>query len=291
MMVRTGVFLGVLFLMIVSSGEVYCQDQSGVGQVEQPSLPLIVAHRGASADAPENTLPAFRLAWQQKADAIEGDFHLTKDGHIVCIHDKDTDNYCDQNLVVKKSTLKQLRSLDVGKKFDRKFAGTKIPTIDEVFRTVPKGKKIYVEVKCGPEIIPELLKKITESRLSAKQIVLISFQASVIAEFKKHRKDIKACWLTGFKKGKSGNVEPNVQTILKTITMIHADGFSSSKNGIVLPVIQRVKKEGFEYHVWTVDDPAVALKFLKWGAQSVTTNKPGMIRRKLSFEKRFSKMN
>ena len=53
-------------------------------------IPLIVAHKGASRDAPENTIPAFRLAWNQEADAIEGDFHLTKDGHIVCVHDKTT---------------------------------------------------------------------------------------------------------------------------------------------------------------------------------------------------------
>lgn len=50
---------------------------------------LIVAHRGASEDAPENTLPAFELAWEQGADAIEGDFHLTADGHVICLHDKD----------------------------------------------------------------------------------------------------------------------------------------------------------------------------------------------------------
>jgi len=70
--------------------------------------PLIVAHRGSSFDAPENTLPAFRLAWEQGADAIEGDFLLTKDNKIVCIHDKTTKRFSDQNLVVAESTLEQL---------------------------------------------------------------------------------------------------------------------------------------------------------------------------------------
>ena len=75
----------------------------------QAGEPLIVAHRGASRDAPENTLPAFELAWAQGADAIEGDFHQTKDGQIVCIHDKDTEKVSGKRLVVRKSLLRDLR--------------------------------------------------------------------------------------------------------------------------------------------------------------------------------------
>ena len=63
--------------------------------------PFLVAHRGASHDAPENTLPAFELAWKQGADAIEGDFHLTKDGKIVCLHDYDTKRVSGTKLVAK----------------------------------------------------------------------------------------------------------------------------------------------------------------------------------------------
>lgn len=69
--------------------------------------PQIVAHRGASADAPENPLAAFRLAWKQGADVIEGDFYLTKDHRIVCIHDGDTQRVAGKHLVVAESTLKR----------------------------------------------------------------------------------------------------------------------------------------------------------------------------------------
>ena len=146
--------------------------------------PLVVAHRGASFDAPENTLPAFKLAWEQGADAIEGDFLLTKDGHIVCIHDRTTKRFCDQDLVVAKSTLKQLKALDVGSWKNEKYVGTRIPTISEVFATVPEGKKIFVEVKCGVEIIPSLVKEIEESNLGCEQIILICFKAEVVKSFK-----------------------------------------------------------------------------------------------------------
>ena len=71
------------------------------GHAEEP---LIVAHRGASRDAPSNTIPAFQLAWKQGADAIEGDFHLSKDGEIVCFHDADTKRVAGTQLVVRQST-------------------------------------------------------------------------------------------------------------------------------------------------------------------------------------------
>ena len=73
--------------------------------VASRKLPLIVAHRGASHDAPENTLAAFNLAWKQGADGIEGDFFLSQDGHLVCIHDKDTTRFTGKKLVVNNTPL------------------------------------------------------------------------------------------------------------------------------------------------------------------------------------------
>lgn len=78
-----------------------------------------MAHRGASAGAPENTLPAFELAWAYGADAIEGDFHLTADGKIVCIHDDDTEYAAGVMCVVRKSMLTELLELDVGARVGR----------------------------------------------------------------------------------------------------------------------------------------------------------------------------
>ena len=124
----------------------------------------IVAHRGASADAPENTLAAFKLAWEQGADAIEGDFYLSADHEIVCIHDKDTERTAPGQAVrkVSESTLDQLKQLDVGKWKGERFQGERIPTIEEVFAVIPKGKKILIEIKCGPEIKSRLLKEFGE---------------------------------------------------------------------------------------------------------------------------------
>lgn len=239
--------------------------------------PLIVAHRGASHDAPENTRPAFELAWKQGADAIEGDFHLTADGKIVCIHDYDTKRVSGRKRIVKSSTLAELRELDAGAWFHPKWRGVRMPTFAEVAATVPAGKKFYIEVKCGPEIVPELLRGIEASGLQASQIVIISFNAPVIREMKERAPRFKACWLSSFEK--ASPLKPSKDVVLATLRETKADGFSSRADARLTPdYINAIRGAGFEYHCWTVDEPEVARKFLELGALSVTTNRPAFLR-------------
>ncbi len=239
------------------------------------SEPLIVAHRGASFDAPENTLPAFKLAWKLGADAVEGDFLLSKDGHIVCVHDKKTKKVADQNLEVVNSTLKELQALDVGSWKHEKFSGTSIPTLPQVFATVPKGGKIYVEIKCGPEIVPALIKEIQRSGLSDEQVILICFNTEVIREFKKARVNHKAYWLCHFRK-KKGVLSPSIQEVLQTLKNIGADGLDSHYS-IPEEYSQAVLDAGYEWHVWTVNSTALATELKNRGVASITTDRPKLI--------------
>lgn len=240
------------------------------------SKPLIVAHRGASYDAPENTLPAFELAWKQGADAIEADFLLTKDGQVVCIHDRSTKRFSDQNLVVANSTLKQLKALDVGSWKNEKYVGTRIPTISEVFATVPEGKKIFVEVKCGVEIIPSLVKEIEESNLGCEQIILICFKAEVVKSFKEILPYHKAFWLSGFKKDKKGAWNPSIESVLATIKTSKADGLDS-QHSIPNEFSKAVLDAGYEWHAWTINDVPTAKRLAKRGIYSITTDRPKLI--------------
>lgn len=238
--------------------------------------PLIVAHRGASFDAPENTLPAFELAWKRGADAVEGDFLLSKDGHIVCVHDKKTKKVADQNLEVVTSTLKELQALDVGSSKDEKFRGTRIPTLPEVFATVPKGKKIFVEVKCGPEIVEPLIKEIDRSGLTHDQVVLICFNGEVIRKFKKVKPKHKAYWLCSFRE-KKGVLTPDLKTIMDTLKSTGADGLDSHFS-IPEEFSQAVLDAGYEWHTWTVNDPGMAKQLVQRGVHSITTDRPGFLR-------------
>ena len=237
--------------------------------------PLIVAHRGSSFDAPENTLPAFRLAWEQGADGVEGDFLLTKDAQIVCIHDASTKRLADKNLVVSKSTLQELRALDVGAWKHEKFKGTKIPTISEVFANIPKGKKIFVEVKCGPEIVPFLVKEIRKANLETDQVRLICFNTKVIKSFKENMPNYKAYWLSGFNK-KNGSWKPSVDQVITTLQSCKADGLDS-QHTIPPEFSKSVINAGFEWHAWTINDARTAQRLAKRGIDSITTDRPKLI--------------
>jgi glycerophosphoryl diester phosphodiesterase len=114
--------------------------------------PAIIAHRGASAYAPENTLASFELALRQGADAVELDAKLTQDGHIVVIHDQSVERTTMHSGWVRDLSLAQLRKMDAGSHFDIAFAGETIPTLDEVFKAV--GKLTYTNVELTNLISP-----------------------------------------------------------------------------------------------------------------------------------------
>ena len=235
--------------------------------------PLIVAHRGSSQQAPENTLPAFRLAWEQGADAIEGDFLITKDGKIVCIHDVSTKRLTDKNLDVSKSNFEELRGLDVGAWKHEKFKGTKIPTISEVFATIPKGKKIFLEVKCGPEIVTPLIREIRRSGLASDQVKLISFNEEVIKVFKQKMPKYQAYWLSSFKRDGEGIWKPSAKSVIATLKNIKADGLDSHRS-IPNEISAAILDAGFEWHAWTINDVITAKQLAKRGIYSITTDCP-----------------
>src|SRR5437867_7569994 len=107
--------------------------------------PIIFAHRGASAYAPENTLAAFELALAQNADAIELDVKLSADGHAIVIHDPTVDRTTAHHGRVRDLSLAELSALDAGSFFSEKFHGERIPTLEEVFETM--GKRTFINVE------------------------------------------------------------------------------------------------------------------------------------------------
>src|SRR5512132_864966 len=113
--------------------------------LESLPQPVLFAHRGASAHAPENTLAAFELALAHQADAIELDVKLTADGHVVVIHDPTVDRTTGSQGRVKDLSLAQIRALEAGSFFSEKYRGEKIPTLEEVFESL--GKRIFINVE------------------------------------------------------------------------------------------------------------------------------------------------
>lgn len=249
-------------------------------------LPLIVAHRGASYDAPENTLAAFKLAWKQGADAIEGDFFLSQDGHLVCIHDKDTKRFTGKSLIVNDTPLAVLQQLDVGSWKDKKFAGEKVPTIAEVFATIPAGKKIFIELKEGANIVAPLKIAIAKSGLKTDQMVIISFHADAIAEAKRQLPTIRAHWLHSYKKDKkTGKYNNDFEQIVRTLKETKADGLGTKglPEVVTAQFVKALRKAGMqEFSVWTINDAPTANYFRTLNAVAITTDRPGYLRKSLT---------
>ena len=249
--------------------------------------PLITGHRGASATAPENTLAAFRQAWSDGADAIEGDFRLTADGALVCIHDADTKRVTGHDLVVAACTLAELKQLDFGVWKDQRFQGESCPTFAEVCSTLPPAGRFFVELKAGPEIVPPLAAAIHRQPPGvAKRLLIIAFDADTVLACKKTLPAVPVHWLTAFRKRPrtADTWEPTAAAIAATVRRLGADGVGLQANRRVLTqaFLQRLKAGGVgEFHVWTVDDSDAAHYFLTAGAMGITTNRPAAVRASL----------
>ncbi len=233
--------------------------------------PEIVAHRGASADAPENTLAAVNLAWEVNSDAVEIDVYLTKDGQIITNHDGDTKRTSGTKLVIKETAFDELRKLDVGKWKGEKFAGEKMPSLAEVLATIPDGKRIFIEIKCGPEIVPELARVIGESGKRSRQLAVISFSSGVCKAVKDVLPQLQVYWLCSPREGK-------VNEQIATAKAAGANGIDIQGTALLTAEYAKaILDAGLRLYVWTIDDPAAAKRLAAIGAESITTNKPALM--------------
>ncbi|WP_435016517.1 glycerophosphodiester phosphodiesterase [Tundrisphaera sp. TA3] len=240
-----------------------------------------VAHRGESADAPENTLSAFRLAWERGVKAIELDVHLAKDGTLIVCHDADTRRTTGERHAIKESTREQLKGLDAGSWKDPKFKGEPVPTLDEALATIPEDGRCFIEVKVGAEAIPALVKSIRQSGKKPGQLAVISFQADAVAESKKQLPEIKAYFLSSFKKDEKapGGWTPSIDSLIAKAKELKADGLDlAAKGPLDAAAVAKIKQSGLEIYTWTVDDPAEARRLAEAGVDGITTNKAGWMK-------------
>ena len=145
--------------------------------------PLIVAHRGASAYAPENTIAGFELAIELGADALELDLRQTKDSVLVALHDSDVDRTTNGKGNVKDLTFSELQKLDAGSWFDKEFSDQKIPSLQEVIDLLDDSTLIIIELKEGNETylgIEERVVEIVKQNNIASQTILKSFDPNVL---------------------------------------------------------------------------------------------------------------
>ncbi|HWL08924.1 MAG TPA: glycerophosphodiester phosphodiesterase [Planctomicrobium sp.] len=248
-----------------------------VALADGPAVEFI-AHRGASYDAPENTVASFKLAWEQRADGAECDLYLTKDNQIVAIHDKTTKRTAGIEKIVAQCTLEELRALDVGTWKLERFRGEKIPTFAELLATMPEGKKIYIEVKCGPEIVPELLRQLHASRLPPQLTPVICFNADVIAAVKQQSPQHPAYFLHSPEK-------ITAEELISKAKAIHADGVDlKAVKELDQAYAEKIHAAGLRLDVWTVNDVAEARRLIDLGVKGITTDRPAYLREGLQLQ-------
>ena len=246
------------------------------------TIPSIIAHRGASWDAPENTLAAFLLAWMEGADGIEADIQMTKDGEFVCVHDESLERTTGKSKLVGNSTLEEVRALDAGKWKRALYRGQKVPTLADVLSTVPVHGQVFIELKGGVEMIPGVRKQLKESKVVPANVRIASFNVETLmaaAEQMPEYPRLLLCKRTT----NDGVWEPSLHILEATMRMVNAAGLYI--DGVSLAgepeIAKKVRAAGKELHVWTVNRAPAARIASAMGITSLTTDRPGWLRRRL----------
>ncbi len=161
----------------------------------------ISAHRGASADAPENTLAAIRLAWEQQADGVEIDVRLTQDRQVVVMHDESTRRTTGASRTVGTSRWEDLRALDVGRRKGDRWTGERIPLLEDVLRDKPPGRDLFIEIKCGAEILAPLTAVMAPS-FPVHEMAWVAFSAEILVAVRGRFPDHRLFWNIPYRKWK-----------------------------------------------------------------------------------------
>jgi glycerophosphoryl diester phosphodiesterase len=228
--------------------------------------PLIISHRGASAEAPENTLAAFALAQAQGADGIELDVQLSADGWPVVIHDSKLERTTNGQGQVQQLTVAQLQELDAGE-------GQSIPTLDEVFETFGPSFLYNVELKTAALRDTGLAAAVAD-RIQAhhvdNQTVISSFNPLAVRWARRHLP--QSTWVAHL----SYTTTLKYKYLLAPSQAVHPH-----YRLVDAAYMTWAKKMGWRVHVWTVDDPAEAQRLVDLGVHAIITNQPKAIRNTL----------
>jgi glycerophosphoryl diester phosphodiesterase len=239
--------------------------------------PVVFAHRGAAARAPENTLAAFELAAAEGADAVELDAKLTADGHIVVFHDRTLERTTDGTGRLAQKTLAELRTLDAGSHFSAEFRGEKIPLLEEVFDAV--GKKVLINVELtnyatpADDLVSRVCALVQMCGLEAR-VIFSSFLPTNLSRARSLLPGVPR-GLLAFRGWKGA--------------WARSFGFSFGDYAALHPFftdvdaqeVRRVHRLGRRIHVWTVSEAQDILNLKNWGADGIFTKDPALALRVL----------
>jgi glycerophosphoryl diester phosphodiesterase len=241
--------------------------RAGVGR------PLVIAHRGASADAPENTIAAFELALAQGADAIELDVHLSRDDHPVVIHDWTLERTTDGAGPVRDRSVRELKRLDAGGWRGPAFAGQRIQTLQEVLERFGGRGRLVVELKGGSGLYPGIEERVVstlEIYAALGRTLLQSFDHAALGRLRTLSPEVRLGALIAEAPGGGTPAGPGV--IQAMCPAVHA---------VTGADVAAWRQSGLECYVWTVNEPALMDRLISWGVTGIITDHPALLRSRL----------
>ncbi|MGM7428948.1 glycerophosphodiester phosphodiesterase [Bacillus pacificus] len=237
-----------------------------------------IAHRGASAYAPEHTIAAYKLGQQLKGDYIEIDLQMTKDGYLVAMHDETLNRTTNGTGLVKEHTLEEIKQLNAGSTYNKKYPNlakkeyenAKVPTLEEVIEVFGHDANYYIETK-SPDEYPgmeeKLLEIINHNEIQDK-VIIQSFSEESLQKLHSLHVNMLLVQLLSYKKA----VQLTELEIKKYKT--YCIGLGMNYKYIDSAYVKRIKKHGLEVHPFAVDNEQDMKKLLLWGVDGMFTNYP-----------------
>ena len=228
------------------------------------SAVMVIAHRGASSYAPENTLAAFDLALEMGVRHIELDVDFTSDGHIVVIHDDTVDRTTNGSGPVTSHTLAALRALDAGSWFGDKFTGERIPTFHEVLERYKGRVHLHTEIKGLSPSLSQRTADLIRTHGMEEQVSITSFQNVRLEDMRAYAPELPTGWLV---------VEVS-EAIIAQARAMGVTQLCPRANTVTPELVRRLHAEGFVARVWGVTTEDLMQQVVQAGADGMTINFP-----------------
>jgi glycerophosphoryl diester phosphodiesterase len=281
---RVGPVLALAATLSVMNTHAQTPERSPAGKLLESARPLVIAHRGFSHFAPENTLPAFQLGVKAGADLVELDYHHTKDGVPVVIHDATLDRTTDavarwggEKIRVDSRTAEELRELDAGSWFKPSYAGVRLPSLLEAVREIQSGSVTLIERKAGDAATCVALLR---AQGWVNQVVVQSFDWAYLRDFHQQepRQVLGALGPPGWRGGRQLKDEEKVLDA-RWVDEVAATGARVVvwNRQINRPAVDYAQRKGLKVWVYTINEVDLAQQLLDLDADGLITDNPALI--------------